>query len=220
MDENLLDYPVACGGILCVCPRRRLYRLCKRYEALPQTFNPGKVPSGKWADAAWQAGMRYVVFTTKHHDGFCMFDSKYTDYKITGKACPFHSNPRADVSKHIFDAFRHKGFRTGAYFRNQTGTTKTTGRRNGPLPTAATTTASGNTRNAGNGSEDFTYNQIEELMSRYGKMDILWLDGGWVRPDSTITDEVRSWGIGSAPWGQNIDMGRMLPWPVATSPVS
>ena len=65
----------------------------KQYEALPKTFNPVRFDPGKWAQAAADAGMRYVVFTTKHHDGFCMFDTKETDYRITGPACPFSSNP-------------------------------------------------------------------------------------------------------------------------------
>ncbi|MCK5055077.1 MAG: alpha-L-fucosidase, partial [Candidatus Aminicenantes bacterium] len=53
----------------------------KEYEELINTFNPVKFNPEKWASAAKNAGMKYVVFTTKHHDGFCMFDSKYTDYK-------------------------------------------------------------------------------------------------------------------------------------------
>ncbi len=63
----------------------------QRYENLGNTFNPTKFDPLKWAKAAKNAGMKYVVFTTKHHDGFCMFDTKYTDYKITGKDCPFHA---------------------------------------------------------------------------------------------------------------------------------
>ena len=55
----------------------------KAYENLQTTFNPTKFDPGKWAAAAKDAGMKYVVFTTKHHDGFCMFDTKQTDYKIT-----------------------------------------------------------------------------------------------------------------------------------------
>ena len=51
----------------------------KAYEALPRTFNPAKFDPAKWAAAAKAAGMRYVVFTTKHHDGFSMFDTKETD---------------------------------------------------------------------------------------------------------------------------------------------
>ncbi|MGZ3882239.1 MAG: alpha-L-fucosidase, partial [Flavisolibacter sp.] len=88
----------------------------KKYEALKTTFNPTKFNPEKWAAAAKEAGMKYVVFTTKHHDGFCMFDSKYTDYKITDKACPFSSNPRSNVAREIFSAFRKENFWIGAYF--------------------------------------------------------------------------------------------------------
>ena len=66
----------------------------RRYEALQKTFNPVRFDPARWARAARDAGMRYVVFTTKHHDGFCMFDSRYTDYKITAPDTPFHTNPR------------------------------------------------------------------------------------------------------------------------------
>ena len=88
----------------------------QEYEALKTTFNPIKFNPEKWAEAAEYAGMKYMIFTTKHHDGFSMFDSKYTDYKITGKGCPFSSNPKANVTKEIFEAFRAKGFWAGAYF--------------------------------------------------------------------------------------------------------
>src|SRR5580704_17034074 len=53
------------------------------YRALPKTFNPTRFDPHAWVDLARQAGQKYMVFTTKHHDGFCMFDSAYTDYKIT-----------------------------------------------------------------------------------------------------------------------------------------
>ena len=71
----------------------------KEYENLITTFNPVKFDPDKWAGAAKNAGMKYVVFTTKHHDGFSMFDSKYTDYKITSERCPFHTDPKANVPK-------------------------------------------------------------------------------------------------------------------------
>ncbi len=93
----------------------------KEYEDLITTFNPVYFNPEKWAKAAKDAGMRYVVFTTKHHDGFCMFDTKYTDYKITSDDCPFSSNPRSNVTKEIFGAFRDEGLWTGAYFSNPTG---------------------------------------------------------------------------------------------------
>ena len=71
----------------------------KEYENLKTTFNPVNFDPDKWAKTAKDAGMKYVIFTTKHHDGFCMFDTKYTDYKITDKACPFHLNPKANITK-------------------------------------------------------------------------------------------------------------------------
>ena len=76
---------------------------CRAYTNLKTTFNPVRFDPDKWAAAAVGAGMKYVVFTTKHHDGFCMFDTKQTDYKITDPGCPFHTNPRANVAKEIFE---------------------------------------------------------------------------------------------------------------------
>ena len=88
----------------------------REYENLITTFNPVEFNPDLWAEAAKEAGMKYVVFTTKHHDGFCMWDTKETDYKITSGNCPFHTNSRADVTKEIFNAFRAKDFWVGTYF--------------------------------------------------------------------------------------------------------
>ena len=57
--------------------------------------------------------------------------------------------------------------------------------------------------------QDYTYNQIKELMTGYGKIDVLWLDGGWVRPDSTINEEVRSWGYNIPKWEQDVNIPRI-----------
>jgi len=86
------------------------------YEALQTQFNPVEFDPAKWAEAARYAGMKYVVFTTKHHDGFTMYDTAESDYKITSSKCPFSSNPRADIAKEIFDAFRAAGLKAGAYY--------------------------------------------------------------------------------------------------------
>lgn len=92
------------------------YEYLKFYEQLKTTFNPLDFNPADWAAAAKYAGMKYVVFTTKHHDGFCMFDTAQTDYKITSSECPFHTNPRANIAKEVFEAFRAEGLMTGAYF--------------------------------------------------------------------------------------------------------
>ena len=182
----------------------------KAYRDLHKTFNPEQFNPEKWADAAWDAGMKYVVFTTKHHDGFCMFDSKYTDYKITGSEVPFRNNDQANITQHLFDAFRKKGFKTGTYFSKPDWS-----HTDYWAPEWATHNRCNNYDihkhpQRWKRFEDFTYNQIEELMSDYGPVDILWLDGGWIRPDSTITEEVISWGYGHPKWGQNIDMHRIV----------
>ncbi len=179
------------------------------YFNLIKKFNPQKFDPTTWAKAAKEAGMKYLVFTTKHHDGFSMFDTKQTDFKITGKESPFHNHPKANVTKEIFNAFRHEGFMIGAYFSKPDW--------HHPAywtPLLATPTRCNNYDvrkypERWQEFKDFTYNQIEELMTEYGSVDILWLDGGWVRPDSTINEEVISWGYDIPEWEQDIDMPRI-----------
>ncbi len=99
------------------------------YWLLPRTFNPTKFDPQAWAQVAKTAGMKYVVFTTKHHDGFCMFDTKLTDYRITAPDVPFHTNPRANVTREVFDAFRARDSPSAPISRRPTGTVPTTGAR-------------------------------------------------------------------------------------------
>lgn len=153
----------------------------KDYENLKTTFNPVKFDPSKWAEAAAYAGMRYVVFTTKHHDGFCMFDTKTTDYKVTDPGCPFHTNPKANITKEVFDAFRAKGFLTGAYFSKPDWHCPYYWWPNFATPDR---NCNYNIKKYPDRWEDFvqyTHTQIDELMTNYDTVDILWLDGGWVR---------------------------------------
>lgn len=184
----------------------------KAYEALQTTFNPTKFNPQKWASAAAAAGMRYMVFTTKHHDGFCMFNTGQTDYKITDSKTPFSKQPNANITLEIFNAFRRQNFWIGAYFSKPDW--------HSPyywwprFPPAD--------RNANYSIKkhpeqwkkfvDFTHAQVNELMSDYGKLDILWLDGGWVRKTSneevmhylSDTSEGSRWARN--PQNQDIDM--------------
>ncbi len=156
----------------------------KEYEALQKTFNPVKFNPQKWAIAAKNAGMKYVVFTTKHHDGFSMFDSKYTDYKITDSETPFYTHPKANITKEIFNAFREEGLWAGAYFSKPDWHNENYWSPYFPPFD----------RNVNYDPElypekwekytQFTHNQILELLTDYGKIDILWLDGGWVKKRS------------------------------------
>lgn len=153
---------------------------CREYVKLKTTFNPVDFDPVPWAKAARYAGMKYVVFTTKHHDGFCMFDTRFTDYKITDKSCPFSSNPRSNVAAVIFDAFRAEGFWTGAYFSKADWHSNDYWAEEWATPNRNVNYSITKYPERWKRFCDFTYSQIEELMSQYGKMDILWLDGGWV----------------------------------------
>lgn len=157
----------------------------KQYENLGKTFNPTKFDPEKWAKAAKNAGMKYVVFTTKHHDGFCMYDSKYTDYKITGKDCPFNTNPKADVTKEIFNAFRNQGLWIGAYFsKPDWHSTDYWWPQFPPLDRNVNYDPS-KYPEKWNNFVNFTHNQVVELCTNYGKIDLMWFDGGWVQKHDT-----------------------------------
>ncbi|MCB1184111.1 alpha-L-fucosidase [bacterium] len=163
----------------------------REYEALQTTFDPRGFQPEDWAKAAAGAGMRYVVFTTKHHDGFSMFDTRATDYKITSENCPFHDHPRADVTRAIFDAFRAEGLWAGAYFSKPDWHDENYWHPYFPP----------RDRNVNYDPEvyperwekfvQFTHSQIMELMTNYGDVDILWLDGGWVARKAT--EDIRTW---------------------------
>ncbi len=150
----------------------------KWYWGLKDSFNPVDFNPDQWADVMEDAGMRYVVFTTKHHDGFCMYDTKETDFSIAHGA--FKDNPKKDVARYVFDAFRKKDFMIGAYFSKPDW--------HCPYywwPYYATPNRNVNYKIANHPERwekfcQFTYNQIGELMKGYGNFDILWLDGGWV----------------------------------------
>ena len=148
------------------------------YFGLADQFNPQRFDPRQWADVMEKAGMKYMIFTTKHHDGFCMFDSKYTDYTIARHA--FHDNPKRDVLQHVLEAFREKDFMIGTYFSKPDWHCQyywwdvypKKGRNvNYPIQKHPWRWQQ---------FKQYTYNQMEEILSRYGSVDILWMDGGWV----------------------------------------
>jgi alpha-L-fucosidase len=180
------------------------YGYKKAYEGLQKTFNPVKFDPQRWATAAADAGMKYMVFTTKHHDGFCMFDSKQTDYKITAASSPFSTNPKANVTKEIFSAFRDKGMMIGAYFSKPDWNTPDYWWSYFPPKDRNVSYDPKRYPEKWEAFKKFTHAQMEELARDYGKVDILWLDGGWVRPKHTIDPKV-DWQR-TIPYDQDIDM--------------
>jgi alpha-L-fucosidase len=138
------------------------------YWGLKKDFNPVNFNPEQWAKTAKDAGMRYVVFTTKHHDGFCLFDTKETDFKITNG--PFAGNLKANVAKYVFEAFRNQGFMIGAYFSKPDWHSEYYW-----WPKYATADRNNNydIRKYSwrwNQFKQYTYNQISELMHDYGKI--------------------------------------------------
>ena len=183
------------------------YEYKKAYENLQTTFNPIKFNPEKWAAAAKDAGIKYVLAMAKHHDGFCMFDTKTTSYKITDAKTPFSKNPRSNVTKEILNAFRHEGMMPGIYFSKPDWHAADYWWSYFPPKDRNPTYDTKKYPEIWNRFKDFTYTQFEELMSNYGKIDLLWLDGGWVRPFSSIDSSV-SWQK-TIPYDQDIDMPKI-----------
>ena len=149
----------------------------REYEHLKDTFNPVGFDPGKWADAARYAGMKYVVFTTKHHDGFCMFDTQQTDYKVTDEGCAFHTDPRANIAKEVFEAFRARDIKPGAYFSiPDWHSNDFWWRRFPPKSTRANYKASEHPEKWA-AYQDFVAAQLDELTSgEYGDLFLMWYD--------------------------------------------
>lgn len=136
----------------------------------PARFNPSQLDCGQWADAAKAAGMKYGVLTVKHTGGWCLWDSKYTTHDITSFVN--FRNGKGDLVKEFADAFRSRGLKVGLYYclpgnySNQFGNKLECGKTDlhGLYPEAV---------------GDYEWNiekQVEELLTRYGKIDLLWFD--------------------------------------------
>ena len=160
----------------------------KWYWGLIDKFNPVNFNPEQWADVMEDAGMKYMLFTTKHHDGFCMFDSKYTDFSIANGA--FKDNPRNNVAKYVFEAFRQKNFMIGCYFSKPDWHCEWFWNPYYSTPNRRQNYKIEQHKDWWKNYQTFTENQLGELMSDYGSMDILWLDGGWVTGDDVNLDRV------------------------------
>ncbi len=142
----------------------------EKYDTYFRHFNPDLCDPREWARQAKAAGMKYAVMTTKHHEGFCLFDSKYTDYKSTNT--PYGR----DIIREYADAFRAEGLHVGFYYSLIDW--------HHPDFTIDWVHPRRNEENAQQLNEgrdmhryaEYMRNQVTELLTNYGKIDILWLD--------------------------------------------
>lgn len=138
------------------------------YRALPKRFNPTKFDPDAFVDLARAAGQEYMVFTTKHHDGFCMFDSSYTDYKITNT--PYGK----DIVKQLSDACDKRDMRLGFYYSPPD--------MHHPAFRDTTKLARENWNGEPDRPEwplylDYMQLQLTELLTKYGPCVLIWFDG-------------------------------------------
>lgn len=158
------------------------------YWSQKDSLNPVNFDPSKWADVMKKAGMKYMIFTTKHHDGFCMFDTKYTDFSIAHG--PFGKDPRHNIAKEIFNAYRNKGFMIGCYFSKPDWHSKWFWNPYYATPNRRINYKKQQHPDWWQNYRKFTQNQLNELTTDYGNIDILWLDGGWITGDEIGLDTI------------------------------
>nr|WP_026682202.1 alpha-L-fucosidase [Priestia megaterium] len=140
----------------------------KEYEKLANQFNPDLADPYEWVAQAKQSGMKYIVLTTKHHDGFCLWDSAYTDYKITNTAYG------KDIVAEFVAACRNENIKIGFYhslidWHHEHYTI------DGLHPQRDDEAERSRERDMVV-YQTYLYNQIEELVTKYGRIDYFWFD--------------------------------------------
>ncbi len=180
------------------------YEYAKDYRNAKFDFNPINFNPEKWAKAFKGSGAKYMIYSTKHHDGFCLYDTKYTDFKVTNPEYPFASNPRSNVYGEIMKACRDEGMVVGAYFSKPDWTSPYFWWPYYPPKDRNPTYDITKHPDRWKKFIEYTHNQINEITTEYGKVDILWLDGCWVLPKSAITEKVSE--FCKYPFDMDIDM--------------
>lgn len=163
----------------------------EKYDMYFKHFNPDMFNAKEWAKKAKEAGMKYAVLTTKHHEGFCMFDSKYTDYKIT------NTEFGRDLVKEYVEAFREEGLKVGFYY-----SLIDWHHPEFPLDCFHPRRYDENAFELNQGRDikiyaEYMRNQVTELLTNYGKIDVLWFDFSYSK-----NEQPREWmkGKGKDDW--------------------
>ena len=148
-------------------------RIPKReYEKLAATWKPRRRPMRQWARLARDAGMKYMVMTTKHHEGFCLWDTAQTRYNAV------QHGPGRDLVREYVEACREFGLKVGFYYSLM----------DWHHPDGARCALNEKARRR---FLDFTQGCVKELMSNYGKIDILWYDVHWPLPDAAAWESAK-----------------------------
>jgi alpha-L-fucosidase len=150
------------------------------YERIPaddyrkyfERFDPDLYNPKEWAAKAKEAGMKYVVITTKHHDGFCLWDSKYTDYKVTNT--PYGK----DLIKPLVEAFRSEGIRVGFYYSliDWHHPHFALDQRHPPVPVNPDERKAENEKRDMSIYQQYMKDQLRELLTNFGRIDELFMD--------------------------------------------
>lgn len=146
----------------------------QEYAKLARKFNPTKFNADIWVGLAKEAGMKYTVFTTRHHDGFCLFDSKVSKFTSVKTAA------KRDFVASYVKACRKEGIRIGFYYSLLDW--RFSGWHYSPEKDPKSF----------NQMVKQAHSQLRELMTNYGKIDILWYDGGWI-PNIDPKDIAKYW---------------------------
>ena len=154
----------------------------EKYDKYFKYFDPDLYDAKEWARQAKAAGMKYAVMTTKHHEGFCMFDTKYTDYKCTNTAA------KRDLIREYVDAFRAEGIKIGFYYslidwHHPDFTIDAIHPRRYDKDAREQNEGRDMKRYA-----QYMRDQVTELLTNYGKIDILWFDFSYTVKDPKFPD--------------------------------
>ncbi len=147
---------------------------CHEYAKAASGFYPSRFNAKEWVAAFKAAGAKYICFTTRHHDGFSMFDTQFSDYDIMD-ATPF----KRDIVKELADECHKQGLRFHLYYSHLDWT------REDYYPIGRTGQRTGR-KNHGDWKTyyEFMNNQLTELLTHYGKIGAIWFDGMWDQPDN------------------------------------
>jgi alpha-L-fucosidase len=144
----------------------------EQYQKYFEMFNPDLYDPREWAKMAKNAGMKYVVLTAKHHEGFCLFDSKFTDYKSTNTPCG------KDLVKEYVEAFRAEGMKVGFYYSliDWHHPDYLIDSNHPQRQTSDSAYARLNKGKDMNRYREYMKNQVRELLTNYGEISIIWFD--------------------------------------------